>query len=56
MIESNIEDLTEEKALIRSGHEQLATMTEDIQKKLGKKYFVLFVTLNILSYQLSYYF
>ncbi|XP_058792606.1 protein brambleberry-like [Phymastichus coffea] len=36
IIESNIEDLTEEKALIRAGHEQLAAMTEDIQKKLEK--------------------
>ncbi|KAJ8687987.1 hypothetical protein QAD02_023782 [Eretmocerus hayati] len=36
IIESNIKDLTNEKALIRAGHSQLAAMAEDIKKKLEK--------------------
>lgn len=36
-VANNIRELTNEKALIRTGHLQLATMTEDIKKKLGKK-------------------
>ena len=32
---SNIKILKDEKALIRSGHEKLAQMTEDIKLKLG---------------------
>lgn len=35
-VANNIRELTNEKALIRSGHAQLATMTEDIKNKLGK--------------------
>ncbi|OXU28535.1 hypothetical protein TSAR_008980 [Trichomalopsis sarcophagae] len=36
IIESNIEDLTNEKALIKAGHAQLANMTEEIKRKLDK--------------------
>ncbi|KAL7302784.1 hypothetical protein TKK_0004825 [Trichogramma kaykai] len=36
IIETNIEDLTKEKALIRIGHDQLAAMTEDIKNRLEK--------------------
>ncbi|XP_008554835.1 protein brambleberry isoform X3 [Microplitis demolitor] len=35
-VANNIRELTNEKALIRTGHLQLATMTEDIKKKLEK--------------------
>ncbi|KAH0550330.1 protein brambleberry-like [Cotesia glomerata] len=35
-VANNIRELTNEKALIRSGHAQLATMTEDIKNKLEK--------------------
>ncbi|XP_023245910.1 protein brambleberry-like isoform X2 [Copidosoma floridanum] len=34
IVETNIQELTEEKALIKAGHIQLASMTEDIKKKL----------------------
>ncbi|XP_011499330.1 PREDICTED: protein brambleberry-like [Ceratosolen solmsi marchali] len=36
IIKLNMQDLTNEKALIRTGHSQLATMTEDIKMKLEK--------------------
>lgn len=36
IIESNIQDLTNEKALIRAGHTELASMAEDIKNRLGE--------------------
>lgn len=35
LVTNNLRELTNEKALIRSGHTLLATMTEDIRKRLG---------------------
>lgn len=38
LVTTNLRELNDEKALIRSGHAQLAAMTEDIRNKLGNKY------------------
>lgn len=35
LVKMNLKELNNEKALIRSGHTQLAVMTEDIKNKLG---------------------
>lgn len=35
LVTTNLKELNNEKALIRSGYSQLATMTEDIRNKLG---------------------
>lgn len=35
LVTTNLRDLYNEKALIRSGHAQLAAMTEEIKSKLG---------------------
>jgi len=35
-IVGNIRELVKEKALIASGHKEMATMTEVLQRKLGK--------------------
>lgn len=35
LVTTNLRELNNEKALIRSGHAQLATMANDIRKKLG---------------------
>ena len=34
-VESNMRDLTREKALIAAGHQELAAMTSNIRKQLG---------------------
>lgn len=39
LVTSNLRELNNEKALIRSGHTQLAIMAEDIKNKLGTTYF-----------------
>lgn len=39
LVITNLRELNDEKALIRSGHAQLAAMTEEIRNKLGNKYF-----------------
>lgn len=36
IVATNLRELSNERALIRSGHAQLAAMTEDIRRKLGK--------------------
>ena len=43
MMESNIKELTDEKALIRAGHDQLASMTEDIKSRLGTLFICIFI-------------
>ena len=40
-IESNMKDLTSEKALIAAGHRELASMTDRIRQQLGEKWHVL---------------
>lgn len=35
LVTTNLKELYNEKALIRSGHTQLAAMTEEIKHKLG---------------------
>lgn len=39
LVTSNLRELNNEKALIRSGHVQLAALAEDIKNKLGMKFF-----------------
>lgn len=36
LVTNNLRNLNNEKALIRLGHSQLATMVEDVKEKLGK--------------------
>lgn len=39
LVTSNLRELNNEKALIRTGHNLLASMAEDIRDKLGTKHF-----------------
>lgn len=36
LVTANLRELSNERALIRTGHTQLAAMAEDIKRKLGK--------------------
>jgi len=39
LVTTNLRELSNEKALIRSGHAQFVTMVEDIRNKLGTDFF-----------------
>lgn len=38
LVTTNLRELNDEKALIRSGHSQLAAITEEIKNKLGNNF------------------
>lgn len=48
LVTSNLRELNNEKALIRTGHTLLASMAEDIRDKLGIKLFILIFSFFLL--------